>query len=314
MTKTPVKLSKTHLDPEKVRKELQSLVRSGGVKTITTKRRKIGLETAPTYSLERKGVSSYLYLYDSYLQDPEYKNILANIEKRLRDFEIFGKIIKLSSFTNPRVLIEDEMRHGIKTVIIVGNDDSFIRILSRAADLGVAFGFIPVGQKKNHFAEVLGIPINEKSCEVIAARKIEKLDYATINNKNFFICYLYVPSAKLKVECDEKFTADLRHDRFEVAVANLLPPPFESQRFQLHPQDGHMDIYFRPAAGGLLSGLLGKGNKKRKISTFFFKKILLKMEKPALVIADGRESKEALVTIEINKKKLSLIVGKSRQF
>lgn len=312
MTKPPVKLSKTHLDPEKVKKELQFLIRSGGAKTVATKRKKIGLESTP-YSLERKSSNGYLYLYDSYLQDPEYKNIIANIEKRLRDFEIFGKTVKLSSFTNPRVLIEDEMRHGIKTVVMVGNDDSFIRILSRAADLNVTFGFIPVGQKKNHFAEILGLPLNEKACEVISARKIEKLDYATINEKNFFICYLYIPSARLKVQCDESFSADLRQEKFEVAIANLLPPPFESQRFQLHPQDGQMEIYFRPAGGGLLSGLMGN-KKKRKISTFFFKKILLKMEKPALVIADGRESKEAMITIEVNKKKLAMIVGKGRQF
>ena len=74
-----------------------------------------------------------------------------------------------------------------------------------------------------------------------------------------------------------------------------------------------MEIYFRPATGGLFSGLM-EGKKKRKISTFFFRKIFLKMEKPALVIADGRESKEAMVTIEVNKKKLALIVGKERQF
>ncbi len=116
------------------------------------------------------------------------------------------------------------------------------------------------------------------------------------------------------MQCDESFTADLRQDKFEIAIANLLPPPFERQRFQLYPQDGQMEIYFRPAAGGLLSGLLGGNKKKRKISTFFFKKILLKMEKPALVIADGRESKEAMITIEVNKKKLAMIVGKERQF
>ncbi len=169
-----MRLSKNHLDSDKVKKELRFLIRNGLTKTVVAKRKKIGLETTAEYSLERKSGNGYLYLYDSYLQDPAYKNIIVNIEKRLRDFEIFGKTIKLSSFTNPRVLIEDEMRHGIKTVIIAGNDDSFIRILSRAADLNVTFGFIPVGQKKNHFAEVLGIPLNEKACEIVSARKIEK--------------------------------------------------------------------------------------------------------------------------------------------
>lgn len=307
-------LKKNSLNPEKARKELQSLVSGGMQRNGVARRIKSVLPPSNlNYSLDKKSGNGYIYLYDTYVQDPEYKNIIANIEKRLRDFEIFGKTIKLSSFTNPKVLIEDEMRHGASTVVMVGNDDTFIRILSRAADLNVTFGFIPVGQKRNHFAEVLGMPLNEKACEVISARKIEKLDYATINEKFFFICYLYIPSAKLRVQCDENFTADLRQEKFEVAIANLLPPPFESQRFHLHPQDGQMEIYFRPAGGGILSGLMSNKNK-RKISTFFFKKILLKMEKPALVVADGRESKEAMVSIEINKKKLALIVGKNRQF
>jgi len=305
MKKISPVFKKNESDTEQIKRELKLLVRKSIFKNNAG-------SAAGRVMLEKKS-GGYIYLYDSFVQDRECKAIINGIEKRLRDFEISGKIIKLSTFTNPKILIEDEVRHGAKTVVMVGNDETFVRILSRAANLPVIFGFIPVGQRKNHFADVLGIPLNEKACEIIAARKIEKLDYATINEKQFFICYLFIPRARLKIECDGSFIVNLTQEKFEVAVANLLPPPFESDKFVLHPQDGKMEVYLRPEGGGLFSKLVN-GKKRQQMSRFLFKRALLKMDKSTLVIADGKETKENSILIEVNKEKLLMIVGKNRRF
>lgn len=289
------------------KKELQQFLRQSYLK-----------KTNPIKIMPRKSTvlvnrkEGYIYLYDTFLQDNQYRSILKNIERRLNDFEIGGKIIKMTSFTNPRALIEDEMRHGAKTIVMVGNDETLVRVLLRAADLDVIFGFLPIGLRKNHFAKVLGLPLNEKTCDVLAARKIEKLDYGSINQKIFFLCYLYIPEARLKIECDENFVVGSGKEKFEVAIANLLPPPFESERFTLHPQDGKMELYLRPSNKGLIARFLNK--KDKKPSVFFFRKLVLKSDKPMTIIADDRELHESSLTVNVNRNKLAIIVGKERQF
>ena len=290
------------------KKELQQFLRQSYLKKegsarVLPQNRNMG-------SASRK--EGYIYIYDTFLQDNQYRGILKNIERRLNDFEIGGKIVKMTSFTNPRTLIEDEMRHGAKTIVMVGNDETLVRVLLRAADLDVVFGFLPIGLRKNHFAKVLGLPLNEKTCDILAARKIEKLDYGSINQKNFFLCYLYIPEARLKIECDENFVVGSGKERLEIAIANLLPPPFESERFTLHPQDGKMELYLRPSQKGLIARFLNK--KGKKPSVFFFRKLVLKSDKPMTIVADDRELHESYLTVEVNKKKLAMIVGKGRQF
>lgn len=285
-------------DPHEIKKEIRQIIRKA------------------VYHREearRDPRDQYLYLFDAYLREKPYQKILSDVETRLNDFEIVGKIVRLSTFANPRIVIEDEMRHGVKTVIIVGNDETLARILTRSADLEVTFGFLPIGQKKNYLAKVLGLPLNEEAVEVIAARKIEKIDYGMINKNRFFLSYLYIPAASIRIECDKIFSIKPGQEKYEMAVANLLPPPFSNEKFTLHPQDGQMEFYLRPVSGGFLSSLV-KGHQEMKTSIFPFNHLLLTSTKPMTVLADGKESQELIVEVEVAKKKLRMIVGKKREF
>lgn len=271
-------------------------------------------EAAKRVAHARPAKEGYLYLYDEYLREGQYRAILSLLENRLADFEIAGKIVKLTAFTNPRALIEDELRHGnVKNVIITGNDDTVAKVLTRAADLEATFGLLPIGQKKNYLARVLGVPLNEKGVEVLAARKIEKIDYGVINRNRFFLSYLYIPSARAKVSCDKNFSIQPARQKFEMAVANLLPPPFASEKFALHPQDEQMEFYLRPVKGGFLSSFV-KGRLQEEASVFAFKHLLITSDRAMTVLADGKETEELSVEVEVAPRKLKMIVGKNRQF
>lgn len=285
-------------DPLEIRRQLRQMVWQ---------------KTGRAEEAKRDPREQYLYLLDGYLRERPYQKILSGVEARLNDFEIVGKMVRLSAFANPRTVIEDEMRHGAKNVIIAGNDETLARILTRAADLDVTFGFLPIGQRKNYLAKVLGLPLNEDAVEAVAARKIEKIDYGTINKNRFFLSYLYIPATSVRIECDKIFSIKPGREKYEMAVANLLPPPFDSEKFVLHPQDGQMEFYFKPAAAGLFSSLV-RGRSEAKISIFPFRHLLLASTKPMTVLADGKESQELNVEVEVAKKKLRMIVGKGRQF
>jgi diacylglycerol kinase family enzyme len=224
-----------------------------------------------------------------------------------------GNVIKLMPFNHPRALVEEEIRRGIKNVVVVGNDATFSRLLSSSADLNVTWGFMPLGAKNNNLADILGIPLNEASVEVLAARKIEKVDYGLINGKYFFISYLHVPSSKIKVTFEDSFTIESAKAKQELAVSNLLPSPLERRDTGLHPADGRLEAYVRPEYGGLISSLF-KGKSYYEPSIFSFKKMVVTAEKPIKIFADGREMLGKKIVVEIAPGKVKLIVGKNRKF
>ena len=128
----------------------------------------------------------YLYLYDSFLNNKKYSGLLAKIETRLTDLGIGGKIFRLSPLRNVTELMNDEVKSGIKTVVVVGNDKTTSTIINLAAQLSVTLGIIPVGPD-NKIAQILGINSPEEACNILAARKIEKVDLTDFDSVNSFI-------------------------------------------------------------------------------------------------------------------------------
>ena len=85
----------------------------------------------------------YVYLYDNFLRQKKFSSTVKAIETRLTDFGIAGKILRLQKFTNPETIIKDEIQRGATAIVIVGNDETFGRVLSRAATCDILFGFLP---------------------------------------------------------------------------------------------------------------------------------------------------------------------------
>ncbi|MBI5076791.1 hypothetical protein HZB94_00195 [Candidatus Falkowbacteria bacterium] len=127
----------------------------------------------------------YYYLYDTFLADKKYEKTIDRIKTRLLDLEIQGKHERLTLLKSIDELINDEVKKGISTVIAVGNDKTFLKLVDVAAKNGVTLGLIPIGEQ-NSLAKCFGVPMEDAACEVIAARKIVKFDLGKINNLYFF--------------------------------------------------------------------------------------------------------------------------------
>lgn len=258
--------------------------------------------------------NAYLYLYDSFVRDTAHKDVMRIVEKRFVDFGLSGKVIRITPFTNCRSLIEDELRYGVKTVVIVGNDETVAKVMSRSADVNVVFGMIPVGKKFNSLADSLGIPLNEEACNTLAARKIELVDYGIINNQRFFLTSLYIQNARLRITCDNTFVVKADKENVELAVSNLLHSSIQGAPVGLlHPQDGRLEVIVRPQVSGIFSGLLNR-RVYSKPSVFAFQRLLVSAARPFDMTADGRETQESSVEITVAPKKLKMIVGKGRRF
>jgi diacylglycerol kinase family enzyme len=234
------------------------------------------------------------------------------METRLTDFGIAGKIIRLQSFASPDMIIEEEKKRGASAIVIVGNDNTFGQVLSRAAGITIPFGFLPVGPG-NSIAEVLGIPVGVEACEVLSRRRKVKLDVGWVSNRNrYFISQLHIPPSDITVEYDEKFKVSSRNGKMELVVCNLQPFVWHDQKrgdYVIHPQDGKLEAFLRP--------VLKKGIWKNiydEPSIFPFEEMIIHSKTPFEVKADGNSTKETNITIKLAKSRIEMIVGKDRKF
>lgn len=252
----------------------------------------------------------YVYLYDNFLKQKKYDAVLHSMETRLTDYGIAGKIIRLQHYTSSEFLVEDEIRRGAKTVVIVGNDVTFGHVLSRAASCQVTYGFLPVGSG-NSIAQVLGIPVGVDACDALARRRKLRLDVGWVNNR-YFISQLHIPPSSIEVEYDESFTVSSKSGKMELVVCNLKPYVWsgKGQEYVVHPQDGKLEAFLRPVSK---SKILRKDQFEAP-SIFPFEEMVVKSKTPFVVETDGKISKEIKIKIKLAKSRIDMIVGKERKF
>lgn len=253
----------------------------------------------------------YVYIYDNFLREKKYLATIKAMEISLTDFGIAGKILRLNNYTDAKTIIEDEIKRGAKTIVIVGNDKTFGQVLSGSATANCTFGFLPVGPE-NTIAEVLGVPTGVESCDVVSRRRIERLDVGWVNNR-YFVAQLKAGPGKLEVFYDERFkvTGD---KLLEVVVCNLQPffwkrNKNDKEALEVHPQDGKLEAFLRP-----LTKKSWFGYTYEEPSVFPFSEMEIHGKEPFVLEADGRITKEIKVKIKLANQRIAMIVGRDRKF
>lgn len=247
----------------------------------------------------------YSYFLDPFLSHKKYDKSLREIETRLLDLGVTGRMHKLSKFKDPKTMVREEIKRGAKTLVVMGDDDTIGNFLDLAVDENLVFGIIPFG-KKNKISELLGLPAGVEACDVLSARIIEKLDVGRIN-MHYFLSSILIPRGQVTLIFDGKYKVSTPEDR-EVVVSNL------EYKQQANPRDGFLETVIR---GRRLLNLFGDikytFNPVGGDSRFFVKKLLVAAEKPFVAMADGRKLWQELAQIDVASKKLKVIVGKDRE-
>jgi diacylglycerol kinase family enzyme len=255
----------------------------------------------------------HVYIYDNFLKQKKYDSVIKETETRLTDYGIAGKIIRLQNYTDAEAVIAEEVKNGATTIVIVGNDMTFGRVLSRAATSRVVFGFLPVGPE-NSIANVLGIPTGTDACDVVSRRRKVHLDIGWFNSR-YFVSRLHIPPSMIEIVYDEQFrVSTTRGKKMELVVCNLQPFSWKAKRrsdkdIVVHPQDGKLEAFIRPVIGKAIIRDIYE-----EPSIFPFEEMVVASETPFVVEADGKRSKETKITIKLAKKRIEMIVGKERKF
>lgn len=247
----------------------------------------------------------YYYVYDEFVQDPKFEREIANIETRLTDLGIQGKIARLALFRDASELIRDEIRKGTTTVVAVGSDLTLRKVIDAAADGGVAIGIIPLGGTDNFIADMLGMPQGVAACEVISARIIDELDTGVVNGRRFINHFEFTPTGKVRITCDRKFDLSPKK-RAHVEIRNLAMAD-ETVR-AANPSDGKLEVVIRVNERNWF------GRKTVRTTIVPVKEARIVSDEPLDVSIDGERLTAKELKIKVLPKQLKLIIGKARRF
>jgi diacylglycerol kinase family enzyme len=256
----------------------------------------------------------YFYIYDSFLADKKYENVLARVEARILELGINGKIDKLTILKNLKELVVDAIKRGADTVVAVGDDRIISKVVSIIAQYSkVTLGIIPLGPE-NKIAQILGIPEGERACDILSKRIIKKVDLGKVND-SYFISSLEITKGNIKLECDGQYQIEPQFSEGSISICNfgnIFKETKLSKKDVSNPQDGILEAVISSPSSGLFN--IFKKDFKRD-SVFPVKKVKIKCETECIpLLLDGQIVVKTPATVEVAPKKLNIIVGRSRMF
>lgn len=252
----------------------------------------------------------YFYLYDSYLQDKKYSNQLIRLETTLADLGIQGKIGRLTLLKSMRDLIEGGLRDNTDTIVVVGNDLTF----SQAAEVlakkpKTTMGLIPMGEKNQSLAELLGIPIGLLACHTLSSRIIAQVDLGKINNQ-FFVRSV-ATEGRAHIDCEGQYQISLESPHY-IKICNL-DNWVDNNHFVSDPQNDLLEVVLEPKD----KNSWWSGNKKQLGPSFLplktFKITSLDKDELSLLV-DEQKIIKTPATITVANEKIRIIVGRNRLF
>lgn len=243
----------------------------------------------------------HVYIYDEYLNKTKYNRAINRLEIRLTDLGLNGKIIRLGGIKNIKGTIQNEIKLGAKTIIAVGNNQTVNKIIGAIIDTEIygdfqkrtLLGLIPIGDD-NSIASSFGIKNIDDACNILLARRVEKIDLGLVGTY-YFLNQASIQSLGTTVEIDD-YTMEIT-ERGEVKIINLLSD--QKETIKSNPHDGKLDILIR--------------TRRRDESIITVKKLKISNPEEKLIV-DGVVEVSTPVEIGIMRDKVSVIVGKDRLF
>ena len=256
----------------------------------------------------------YYYIYDTYLSEAKYEKIIDRVKTRLLDLEIQGRHEKLTLLKSVDELVVDEAKRGTNTIIVVGNDKTFLKIVDAAAKNNITLGYIPIGEG-NSLADCLGLPPEDKAAEVIAARKIVSFDLGRASNQYFFSNLTISKNLdRLSVEKDN-YKIVPQSDCVEIGVSNFYFPvegaSFDRKMKKFSAQDQKLELVIKTQSGKK-HWFSRRTNGKRVDSVIQGTEFRIKSFEYLPITLDGYKIIKTPAVVDVAPVKLKVIVGKSR--
>lgn len=248
----------------------------------------------------------YFYLYDTVTRDRKFAREIARIEQRLQTLGIGGRSEKLTVLKSMKDAVDGALKRGVDSVIVIGNDGSFSKVIAHAADRDILLGYIPVGSG-SRLASLLGIPGGANACDILSGRIVERLDVGKAN-ATFFLSFLELEQSKdLVLEFDQSFRAEGLDGAHRITLYNISKYG--------KPTDGMLEACIAPAVESGSRRMFQRGRTGGGASVIPFRSLRVKSAGASVTArADGQTVVKTPLTVAVAPKKLRVIVGKNRAF
>ncbi|MDO8581529.1 MAG: diacylglycerol kinase family protein [bacterium] len=257
----------------------------------------------------------YYYIYDSFLNAKKYRKILERIEVRLGGLGVSGKIKRLNILNHQKETIEESIRRGAKTIVLVGDDHGIVQAIDTLAKYDIPVGIIPVGNEENlRIARTLGIPPLDLACEVLSRRTIARLDLGKIAS-HYFLTSAEVQATTFRCIFPRRtFRVEPIVAKATLTVMNLALAPLGNEKIlRGNPRDGILELIIRDATTSFID--VFRPQKTQKIPSIFpIQEIELTEPEGAIITMDGWRSVKLPLTVTIAPQKLRVIIGRERLF
>ena len=251
----------------------------------------------------------HVYIYDYFLSQRKHDSLLAKIETRITDLGLNGKVVRLGQIKNIKETVQNEIRRGAKTIIAVGDDELVSQILDGVANTPTPLGIIPINTGKNAITTALGINSSEQACDILSARRIEKIDLGTIN-ASFFISTLTIPNEGTILQVNQEYSMETTAAGESMVINLPITKNGFPGNFLFSPQDGNLELFVKTKKQKKFS--LHPKEVAQSVLSVDNLTILNTKHHPALV--DGVRKINTPIDVSINKNALNIIVGKDRLF
>jgi len=250
----------------------------------------------------------YAYIYDDFLSDRRYENLLASLETRLASLGLSGRIGRLALFRSAQELVQDFVDQGAKNIIIVGNDDTLNKVMWFLPDLNVVVGYIPLTQPAD-IANLLSIPKGLPACEAIGARLIEQLDMGKLGDR-YFLTEAVFEQSTAKLEVHGSFSLSLIRGG-TIRVCNL-GGILEAGQSLADAKDGYLEVRMIPHHDMDIKSRIWNrlGMQSPAETSMYFKSGTIISTQPIEVHADRFAMSGFRFPVQIVPRKLKIITGR----
>lgn len=280
----------------------------------------------------------YYYILDPHNIPLEtFERQQVELQGLLSEFNIAGEMQRVTTLKTIGDLVNNAASRGVKTLVAVGNDDTFNVTLAALQGKDFTLGFIPLKPDASYLATILGIQDIRTAVKTIAARRIETMDMAKagtlyfisslefgvmgkrLENAGWWQNFKILSSkpANLTVRVDDSYNIDMqclggvlinsrRTSSKTAAVAN--------------PTDGSLDLLILEKLSKL--DILKYKNKiidqrleeLPRPTVIKCKKVEFLQPRGFPLSIFGRVMAKFPTTVEMLEQKLRIIVGKNRTF
>ena len=261
----------------------------------------------------------YAFLYDDFLSSPSFQRIIANVETRCSVLGIQGRVSRLAIFRNAKELVENLVKDGAQTIVVVGNDKTLEKVMWFLPDLPVTIGYIPVSEPCG-IGNLLGIPPGEAACDVLAARRMETLDIGRIDSR-YFLTEVLIKDTKARVDVDGRFKISASHAG-TISVRNLgsvrsmtALKSGQQANATANAKDGWLELAIQPIQPGERKRRFAFLEKyaAREQTTLHLREGIIESREPVDVFVDGHQLNGFSFKVGVLPNKLRIITGRNKR-